>query len=53
MTQQQAALNRKMKRTTKGWWFLVKCNDGSSEWVSLKDLKDGNTIELADYVIEQ
>jgi hypothetical protein len=37
--------------TVVSWWFLVGCNDGLLEWVSLKDLKDGSPIELSDYVI--
>jgi hypothetical protein len=43
--------NKVPMRTTKGWWFLVECNDGSTEWVNLKDLKDGNPLELAEYAM--
>jgi hypothetical protein len=46
LTQQDIVDNGTLKRTTKGWWFLVECNDGWSEWVSLKDLNDGNPVEL-------
>jgi hypothetical protein len=39
------------RRTSKGWWFLVECNDGSTQWVGLKDLKDGMPLALAEYAI--
>ena len=37
------------KQTTKGWKFLVNFRDGSSKWMKMKDLKDTNPIELAEY----
>ena len=37
------------KWTTRGWSLCVKWKDGSTSWVPLKDLKEGNTIELAEY----
>jgi hypothetical protein len=49
--QQDIVKDGNSKQTTKVWWFLVECNDGSSEWVSVKDLKDGNPVELSDIVI--
>jgi hypothetical protein len=39
------------KRTTKGWKLLVEWMDGSTTWVPLKDLKETNPVELAEYAI--
>ena len=36
------------KWTTRGWLLCVKWKDGSTSWVPLKDLKEGNPIELAE-----
>ena len=41
--------NRTPKRTTVGWELLVEWRDGTTDWVPLKDLKDTNPIELAEY----
>ena len=43
--------NRTPKRTTVGWELLVEWRDGSTYWVALKDLKDTNPIELAEYAV--
>ena len=37
--------------TTRGWSLLVEWKNGSSAWVSLKDLKVSNAVELAEYAI--
>ena len=42
---------QRMRRTTKGWMFLVQWKDGSSNWILLKDLKDINPIETANYAV--
>ena len=39
------------KQTTRGWQLNVEWKDGSSSWVNLKDLKDSNPIETAEYAI--
>ena len=39
------------KTTTRGWELLVQWKDGSSDWVSLKHLKESNPIELAEYAV--
>eukprot|EP00970_Alexandrium_tamarense_P000826 scaffold95_cov108-Alexandrium_tamarense.AAC.11 len=39
------------KITTDGWELLVEFKDGTTEWVKLKDVKDSNPIELAEYAI--
>ena len=40
---------RSMRQTTVGWKFHVKWKDGTVTWVSLKDLKESNPIEVAEY----
>ena len=42
---------QRMRRTTKGWMFLVQWKDGSSNWIPLKDLKVSNPIEAAEYAV--
>ena len=37
------------KHTTDGWDLLVSWKDGSSNWVSLKDLKESYPVEIAEY----
>ena len=41
----------KPKRTTRGWILLVRWRDGSSNWTTLKDLKDSYPVQLADYAV--
>ena len=43
--------NKTRKQTTKGWQLLVAWKDGSSSWVKLKDVKDSNPIEVAEYAV--
>ena len=38
-----------LKKTTKGWKICVQWRDGSTTWVPLKDLKESNPVELAEY----
>ncbi len=40
---------RTRKVTTKGWFLNVLWKDGSQQWVPLKDLKESNAIEVAEY----
>ncbi len=42
---------KRRRRTTKGWKLLVSGEDGSSTWVPLKDLKESNLIEVAEYAL--
>ena len=37
------------RKTTKGWFLCVEWKDGSTSWVPLRDLKDSNPIEVAEY----
>ena len=39
-----------MQQTTGGLKFRVKWKDGTATWISLKDLKESNPIEVAEYV---
>lgn len=39
------------KVTTVGWELLVEWKSGESQWVPLKNVKDANPIELAEYAI--
>jgi hypothetical protein len=41
------------KETRHGWELLIEWRDGSSDWVSLKDLKDSYLVELAMYAQER
>jgi hypothetical protein len=43
--------NKVAKTTTIGWSLLVEWKDGSSDWIPLKDLKESNPVELAEYAI--
>jgi hypothetical protein len=43
--------NRTPKKTKRGWQLLCNWKDGSLDWVALKDLKDSNPIELAEYAV--
>ena len=41
---------RSMRKTTVGWKFNIKWRDGTTTWVSLKDIKESNPIEVEEYV---
>lgn len=43
---------RRPKRTTKGWHLCVQWQDQSTSWIPLKELKEANPIELAEYAVE-
>ena len=43
--------NKVPKKTTQGWELLIEWKDGSSDWVALRDVKDANPIELAEYAV--
>ena len=42
---------KRRRRTTKGWKLLVSWKDGSSNWIPLKDLKESNPVEVAEYAL--
>lgn len=39
------------KRTTKVWSLCVQWRDGSTSWMSLADLKESNSIQVAEYAL--
>ena len=39
------------KMTTRGWELCVRWKNGETSWVKLKDLKDANPIETAEYAV--
>ena len=43
--------NRHPKKTTWGWELNMKMKEGFSKWVALKDLKERNPLELAEYAV--
>jgi len=43
--------NRHPRRTTKGWELCVLWKDKSTSWVALKDLKEGNPVQVAEFAI--
>ena len=38
-------------KTTKGWKFCIQWMDGSTSWEALKDLKESNPVEIAEYAV--
>ena len=45
--------NRHRKRTTAGWLLEVLWKGGTITWVPLKDLKESNPLQVAEYVVAQ
>ncbi|MEL6803326.1 MAG: hypothetical protein AAFO91_05990, partial [Bacteroidota bacterium] len=43
--------HKQKKKTTRGWKLEVLWRDGTTDWVPLKDLKDSNPIEVAEYAV--
>jgi hypothetical protein len=43
--------NRHPKKMTRGWEFLTQMKEGFPLWVPLKELKESNPIELAEYAV--
>ena len=42
---------RKRVITTKGWDIRIKWTDGSTSWLPLKEVKESNPLELAEYAV--
>ena len=42
---------KSLKKTTKGWDFLCLWKYGSTMWAPLKDLKESNPADIAEYVV--
>ena len=48
---QNSAGTSKRAITTKGWDIKVQWSDSSTNWVPLRDIKESNPIEVAEYAI--
>jgi hypothetical protein len=44
--------NQRRKETTKGWEILVQWKDGSTTWITLKDMKNSYPVQLAEYAMQ-
>jgi hypothetical protein len=44
---------RKLRHTTKGWHFEVQWRDGTTQWILLKDLKESNPVDVAEYAVSR
>ena len=42
---------RRARKTTRGWWLLVKWKDGSESWQRLADMKESYPIETAEFAV--
>ena len=40
-----------LRKTTKVWNFLCLCKNISTTWAPLKDLKESNPVDIAEYVL--
>jgi hypothetical protein len=43
---------RTKKKTTAGWDLEIEWKDGSTSWVPLKDIKETNMVEVAQYALD-
>jgi hypothetical protein len=43
--------NRTLQRTTQGWYLQVQWHDGSTSWEPLRNLKESNPVEVAEYAV--
>ena len=43
--------NRRRQQTTTRWELCLKWRYGSSNWISLKDLKNSYPLEVANYAV--
>ena len=39
------------RETTKGWELLIEWKDGSTNWVSLKDIKESYPVQVAEFAL--
>ena len=47
----KAGYKRHRSKFTKVWYLLVRLKYCTSSWNKLKDLKDSNPVEIADYSV--
>ena len=43
----------RLRKTTAGWWLLVRWKDENETWMKLSDMKESYPIETADYAISR
>ena len=43
--------NKTLRRTTQGWFLQVQWRDGTTSWEPLRNLKESNPVELAEYAV--
>jgi hypothetical protein len=41
--------NRRLRKSTAGWKLLVLWKGGNEQWIPLKDLKESNPVEVAEF----
>jgi hypothetical protein len=41
--------NRSLRQTTAGWYLQIRWKDGSTSWEPLRNIKESNPIEVAEY----
>ena len=56
VTQQDAFVtmrngNKRRRETTIGWELLVQWKDGSTNWITLKDLKESYPVQVSEYAV--
>jgi hypothetical protein len=44
---------KRRRETTKGWEILIHWKDGSTTWVSMKDIKGSYPVQLAEYATQR
>ena len=42
---------KRRRETTKGWELLIEWKDGSTNWMSLKDIKESYPVEVAEFAL--
>jgi hypothetical protein len=42
---------RSCRRTTAGWKLLILMKDGSEQWIPLKDMKESNPVDVAEFAM--
>ena len=42
---------KRRQETTKGWELLIEWKDGSTNWVSFKDIKESHPVEVAEFAL--
>jgi hypothetical protein len=46
-------INKQVRKTTKGWHLCVEYKDGTTCWDRLTDLREINTVEVAEYAVSK